>query len=899
MKNSFHKRSGNTTSPRAGFTLNPVAAGCAVFVLGMSGQVFAQTAPAQPAASAPSVQTVTVSGIRRGIESAITVKRDSDSIVEAISAEDIGKLPDSSIAESIARMPGVAAQRVDGRAQTISFRGMSGDFAGTLLNGREQVSTGDNRGVEFDQYPSELMSAVVFYKTPDAALVGQGLSGTVDLQTVRPLAFGGRTIAANVRGERNSKGSLNSGYSATGNRVSASYIDQYNNRTLGLAIGYAHLDSPGQSEQYESWGYPTNDAGQYALGGSKQYTVSSKNKRDGLMAVLEWRPSSTYSSQIDMYYSEFSQDQMKRGLEAGTVWGSGALQPNFKIENNFLTQGTFVGARPVLVTRPEIRDDTLLALGWNHKYNLNKEWTLSGDLSYSKAKRRETLAEFYAGAAAGVTDTLSYTSAGSNSVPTFKYNLNYADANSIRLIDSGGWGQDGYIKYPHVEDELKSFRADIKHSMDGFFSAFTAGANYSERSKDKKTTEFLANLKTSPTTVPSNLLVAPTSLGYVGIPGVLSFDALGALPLYNLKQNLYWDIFDKNWEVTEKVLTAYAKLGIDTELSSSVTLRGNLGVQLIRVDQHSTAFAVNDGSSDGKNIANINGGTDYSDVLPSANLVFGFPGEQSLRLGASKVVARPRMDQMRAATNASVDVAKRTWSGKGGNPELEPWRANSYDVSYEKYFGKQAYLGAAYYHKKLETYIYTQSVSHDFSGVDSRGIVPISNIGAYETPVNGQGGKVSGFELSVSAPLNLITPMLDGFGVVMSKSWNDSSIESNGPGSKEPIAGLSKQVRNITAYYEKYGFSARISERARSKFKGEVTGFGAGRENVYIRPETVRDVQLGYEFQDGALKGMSILLQVNNLNNAKYETQFGETDAKLKVSNSYGRTVLLGVNYKM
>src|SRR5687768_12010911 len=147
------------------------------------------------------LQTVTVTGIRAGIESAISVKRDSTSIVEAISAEDIGKLPDVSIAESIARLPGLTAQRVAGRAQVISVRGLSPDFATTLLNGRELVSTGDNRSVEFDQYPSELMSGVTIHKTPDAALVGQGLSGTINMRTARPLDFPDPVVALSARGQ--------------------------------------------------------------------------------------------------------------------------------------------------------------------------------------------------------------------------------------------------------------------------------------------------------------------------------------------------------------------------------------------------------------------------------------------------------------------------------------------------------------------------------------------------------------------------------------------------------------------------------------------------------------------------------------------------------------------------
>ena len=144
MKNSSTQRSFSRALLRA----TPVAAAAAA-LLCSSGAAWAQQA-----APVTTTDTVTITGIRRGIESAINVKKNSGNIVEAISAEDIGKLPDNSIAESIARLPGLAAQRVAGRAQVISVRGLSPDFATTLLNGRELVSTGDNRSVEFDQYPS-------------------------------------------------------------------------------------------------------------------------------------------------------------------------------------------------------------------------------------------------------------------------------------------------------------------------------------------------------------------------------------------------------------------------------------------------------------------------------------------------------------------------------------------------------------------------------------------------------------------------------------------------------------------------------------------------------------------------------------------------------------------------
>ncbi|KAB2848708.1 MAG: TonB-dependent receptor plug domain-containing protein, partial [Sphingopyxis terrae] len=137
-----------------------LASAIALTATGVNAQTAQPAEQTNEQAEATELDTVVVTGIRRGIESAISVKRDSTSIVEAISAEDIGKLPDVSIAESLARLPGLAAQRVAGRAQVISVRGLSPDFSTTLLNGREMVSTGDNRSVEFDQYPSELVSGV-------------------------------------------------------------------------------------------------------------------------------------------------------------------------------------------------------------------------------------------------------------------------------------------------------------------------------------------------------------------------------------------------------------------------------------------------------------------------------------------------------------------------------------------------------------------------------------------------------------------------------------------------------------------------------------------------------------------------------------------------------------------
>ena len=859
---------------------------------------------AAAAEKAKEMDVVEVTGIRRGIESAISIKQESTSIIEAVSAEDIGKLPDSSIAESIARLPGLAAQRVAGRATTISIRGLAGDFSTTLLNGREQVSSGDNRSVEFDQYPSELLNQVVIYKTPDANLVAQGISGTVDLQTVRPLAFGKRVVSLNGRYENNSMGEVNPGYDDTGYRLSASYIDQFADNTVGLAIGFARLDSPGQAERWNAWGYPTDtvngQANTLILGGSETFATSTSNVRDGLMAVLEWQPSENYNGALDLYYSKFERVETTRGLQTGLHW-SGAPLTNAVVEDGLVVAGTYNGVRPVLRNDRNKREDDIFAIGFKNEFTFNEYWTGMADFSHSKANRDESILETYAGAAGS--DIVNFTLSRNTGLPNLDFGIDYADPNVIQLRDPGGWGQDGYIKYPKFEDKLDSARFSLTRALDSeLFSSLDFGSNWSQRTKSRAVAEAFLDLANGrqPVAIPSNQLQSAAGLGFTGIPGVISYNIPGVLPLYTPRTNINQDILNKDWEVDETVITSYIKLNIDGQIGD-VPVRGNLGLQYVSADQESTGFAVPGGNA--TQAQPFKGGADYNDVLPSLNLIFSLTDEQSVRVGIAKQLARPRMDQMRANNGFGIDQTRNEWSGGGGNPELEPWRATSFDMSYEYYlFGGKGYVSAAGFHKDLKNYIYDQTVDFDFSVFDLSGFappVPPSTIGRFTRPVNGEGGSINGWEFAFSVPLGELTPVLEGFGVLGSYSDTRSGVKPQGPGSSQPLPGLSRYVSNITFYYEQHGFSTRVSQRSRSSFIGEIQGFGADRETRYIEGEDLIDFQAGYSF-GGSLDGLTLLLQVNNVTNEAYRETFRDpgTPDRPRSYNEYGRTYLIGASYK-
>lgn len=858
------------------------------------------------AAGERELETVEVIGIRAGIESSIEVKREETSVVEVISSEDLGKLPDISIADSISRLPGLTAQRVAGRSSTISIRGLSGDYGTTLMNGREQVSVGDNRTVEFDQFPSELINQVVVYKTADASLIGQGLSGTVDLRTVRPLSFADRTVSLNARAEKNSLGELNSDSDDIGNRVSAFYLDQFLDDRLGIALGYARLDSPGQAERWEAWGYPTDiggAGGAFTLGGGKVQASSTDNVREGLIGVVEFNANDTYSTMLDIYYSRFDKAETTRFLETGLGWSAARLQ-NPVVEDGVVVGGTFTGVRPVLRNDLNEGDDKLFAVGWNNVFRLGEDWTAKLDLSYSQADRSESILETYSGTRAGVTDSVVFAFDPFGGAPEFNFGFDYTDPTRIVLTDPGGWGQHGYIKTPQIDDELNSARLDFERSfLDGMFSSLEFGVNFAEREKQRSVPEAFLDLVTNETVVPGELLIGPVDLSHAGVGGVLSYDINEVLErFYRLRANLHQDITNKQWVVEEELTTAYAQLNLATQWGS-IPVRGNIGVQAISTDQASDGFIVVQG--DARNARPFTGGADYTDVLPSMNLAFELPHEHVVRLGIGRQLARPRIDQMRANNNTSLEfsgVNQGRWTRNGGNPELEPWTANAIDLAWEKYFGPRGYVGLAYFYKDLRTYVYDQSTPFDTTGLPIpagyTGPTP-RPVGVYTRPANGEGGNVKGWEFTLSVPFDLLTPALEGFGVVANYSDTSSSIKRLGPdGPDEPIAGLSEKVQNISLYYEDHGFQARVSQRRRSDFLGEIQGFGADRSLVYIDGEAVVDVQTGYTFGEGSrLEGVSVLLQVNNVTDEPYRQYFNGNGLTQRYEN-YGRQYLLGVTYR-
>jgi iron complex outermembrane receptor protein len=801
--------------------------------------VYAQAAAAPAAAaSAPETQQVVVTGIRKGIEDAISVKKNQDSIVEAISAEDIGKLPDTTIAESLARLPGVTTQRdIHGNATAINIRGLGPDFNGYLLNGREQTSTGDSRAADLSVYPAELIAGATVYKTSDASLMTAGLAGTIDNKLIEPLAFGGRKFFASYQTEQRNRGLPVVGH---GKRYSLSYIDQFADRKLGIALGWVHSDTKTNEIGVGGWGTQTNATATLADGSGVVTGVTVPNfgngvdfqnnhvtdARTGVAAILQFKPSKEFNSEIDIFHSTIDATNKMARFQGGL--GSTITDATVVgYDPQTMTGGTATGGTWALAGNPgglidrteSIFDkDTIQSIGWRSTWNFKEGYKALFDVNHNTAKRVERDIEAYAGIPGA--DTLSFTMPVGGVIPHFVVGnpSAYTDPNVIVIRDQTGWSgingvpQAGYSKGPTVKDGIDAARLEINKDIGGsIFSDFSVGVNVSQRTKDRITDEGLIVSSTNgghdPIPFPSNSYVEH-NIGGTGLD-MLTFDPSENLwPGATILRKYNDDILSKTWSVYENVTTAYTKWNVDTEWGK-MPVRGNVGLQIVHTDQASSGYRADIGS--GVVLTNPAGtqtrnGTSYNDVLPSVNLQGDLGSGNILRFGAGIQIARPNLTDERNSLAVSPNFAIVDGAGNPapvlqasyGNPYLKPYKAKALDLSYEKYFGTKGYFSGALFYKQLDTYITPQtSVVNMQAAAQAVGInVPVcgtangnpvcitSYDGIATTTVNGHGGNVKGFELAASLPFSLLTSWLDGFGLTGSYSNTTSSIKL------PPILGL-------------------------------------------------------------------------------------------------------------
>jgi iron complex outermembrane recepter protein len=870
---------------------------------------FAAPAFAQDAAPAEEEEgdAIVVSGFRAALESAAANKKKTETVVESVNAEDIGKLPDNSIGESIARLPGLAAQRSNGRANIISIRGFGPDFSTTTLNGREQTTTNDSRAVEFDQFPSEILAGVDVYKTSQATHTAGGLVGSIDLRTIRPLAVGKRVIAVGGRGtlvdQKVIPTSKDKGY-----RVFGTYVDQFADDTMGIALSVAYSDEPYQTHDWNAWGYGGYGAGgnaPYGISGVKTWEESSQLKRLGVNGTFQAEFGDQLTLTVDGFYSHFDEKLDQKGFEMPILCCGSTVLTSAGNSNGIVTSATWTG-RPIIENYATDNKNDTYSFGGNLAWDNDNGTRALLDLSWSRTDRWQDRLETIAGLGRNLPTTGPVSSYGgtfgytltSNNALLFTSNFN-GNSPALVLTDVQGWSgatnQAGYDKIRKSKDDLKAVRAEIEKDIGlGFIKSITVGVDHTHRSKNLTQDE--ATL-TPPTGVngaliPANLRLTPVNLSR-GFGPIVSYDprTLVANNVLLFVPNTFGN--SQAYKISEDVWTPYAMASIDADLGNGNTLTGNFGVQAIQSKINSVG-AINGTLTD-----------KYWMVLPSLNLNFRSPNDLVVRLAASEQMMRPRLPDMNNTVSFGRNALLNIYQGGGGNPKLRPYKAFALDMSVEKYFGNKGYIALQLYYKHLDRYIDPSGVdqNYDFSGYPvPPGITPPTPIGTFSGPINTKGGWIMGGELAGTLPFDVFSSALNGFGITGGVGYTETKA-FDFRGRATTIPGYSKWVGSLTAFFEKAGFNARGSMRYRSGFLGDFALFSGGLDRQAVLSETVYDAQIGYDFQEGsALHGLSLYLQGQNLTDERQATLAevnGQAypDAWLKYQ-TYGRRYLAGFTYK-
>ncbi|WP_377702663.1 TonB-dependent receptor [Pseudoduganella sp. UC29_71] len=834
-------------------------------------------AGAQSQQAAEPVQQVTVSGIRSSVRNALAVKEASNSMVEVIASEDIGKLPDTTIAESLARLPGLSSGLDRGNASQIVARGLGPRFIGATLNGRELASSEPARAVRFEQFPSESLSGATVYKTQSAELVEGGVATTIDLQTVQPLKYNGRQATLRADALYYPIATDVPGADKTAPRVGGVYIDQFNDRTLGVALAFSYQDQPSVQKNIKHWGFNEDHSGD--LNGDGKVDKSpwgfedgikrGNDKRSSVLGKVEFKASPDAFITADAYYSQAKIREPGLSHWSGDVgnW-DGWQKANYS--NVDIRDGYVVGAsvKDVGLTTNDTlwtQDMDTLALGLNGKFNAGA-WKLEGDLSSSRSGRDSQWRDLRQ--VSKGTGTVSWAFTG-NERQDYSFGQDTGNPAAFGpatlYVDTDG----------HLNDKLTALHLNASRDVEaGPLKRVKFGARATDREKSYGQTTWNLSPTGGATIADADYerVVVNGFAPYIALKdflgttskvfGASAFDPAGRPQTQN-------DLLS-GWKVTERSTSLYGQAELEGE-----NYRGNVGLRVVRTRQTGEGMQ----SLNGAAPTAVSESSSYTEFLPSLNLVFNLDEKQErqVRFSLARAMSRAPLDEMRGSRNLNVDSnPAQPLTGSAGNPGLKPMMANQADLAYQWYFDKGSLLSAGLFYKKISRYI---GITGDTTTINGRSAVITRS-------VNGEGGNVRGLELIYQQSF------ANGFGISSNYSYTSSDIKENFPaGHPFPIEGLMRHNGGATLWYERGGYEARLSANYHSAFVRNPT-WSAG-QLIENGDETFVSMNLAKQLTPQ----LQLRFGIENLTNQKVVYTSANNPYQQEVTE-FGRRYNLGLTYK-
>lgn len=864
------------------------------------------------------IEVIEIKGFSGSLGKALREKRYSETVVEIISADDLGVLPDVSITDSLVRLPGIAASRDRGNASRISIRGMGPRLNIATMNNREIVSSEPSRDVRFEQFPAELIDSVEVYKSPMANLAEGGISGLVNMNFVSPLSKGKRTVAISGNVMKNSLGDDLPGEDGTGVKGNISYVDQWT-ETFGVAIGLTYQYQPSMERGVESWNYNNggnrgdingNGIPEHAPWGVMAKSKRGSNERTGGLLIAEWRPSDSLTIKGDMFYSKFDieerDDQMGPG-DLGNWWDSSAPEGGWAADayrngsykiiphadgTEQLVAGSQWGGIDVSVPT-WFQQNEMLSTGLKVTH-IGDIWTIKADIGYSEASINSVWVDIdpvYVGDAY----ELGFNVEDTNAAEILVLNGDISNPDSYALgavanvwseTSPGVWEITSQEFTPaamngegdkELTDEMHNINLDFVRDVEwGIVETFSFGGRFTDRTKINDQIhdwERLAKQDHGLTDFGTSYDIG----GGFNVPAIYTF--ADWTNVANVAFGGYTNPGDRSnkdqlasWELNETNTAAYVMVTMSGELGD-IPFSGNVGLRYAKTEVTSTGHE----QTNWGDINPISVDHDYSEFLPSLNMLFNITDDSQIRFGMARTMARPPLLEMR--TGFSLDNTSLPPTANGGNPTLDPYIANQVDLGYEYFWGDNSAATINFFIKDLESHIGLSEGTVNLDGETYQ----------YTGTVNGDGGTIKGIEVLYQQKLDMLPAPFNGLGIFANYSYTDSEVMEFKP-TNNPynLGGLSKNIASVTLWYEKDNFDARMSYNYRSEFTG-INSWLPSQVNLNAA-ETTIDASLGYQVLDN----LKLTLQAQNLTNEASENYWDNDYSKPANNVEWGRRILFG-----
>jgi iron complex outermembrane recepter protein len=870
----------------------------------------------QSASAGDNLEEVVVTGLRGSLQRAVDIKRSAIGVVDAIATEDLGKLPDQNVAESLQRISGVAIERNRGDGQFISVRGLGPQFNVVTLNGRTLATENVGREFSFDVLPSELISGASVYKSPQANLNGASIGATVDIRTVRPLdgeplVIGGslRSIYDDLADEYSPSASGLLSYRNDASTFGASVVVSYEDKDLRddeFTIGAGHTKrGNGPGEFYAGRTDPSlgSFTGIDTPANLSPQFVLNNRERLGVDATLQFKPSETLTLTVDGFYSKLDQLVHTSGLAFD--FSGGTVVEQVVQDGSAVYQRYTNGFVDEIIQRNPRRTETTL-VGFNVAWAPGN-FALAFDASTSEATRKGKEDNYFSTIRrTGMTLWYDRRDTG----PIYDYGFSspsYANAPTDLEHIGAHYEADGGSDF---KDQTHEYRVDGSWSADNGIALY-AGIGRAEREKtiDSISQPFRSQCAfcggTAYYPLPSNLFHATNMNFFASHRGDIVRDwidydpreitrVMDAFPgpyAPFLPDSVGYEMPTpdpaQSSVVSEDVNLAYLMVEFKGELGS-MPLSVNTGMRFENTKFTSAGAAQTVVSArpngQGQNIivlspvVPISFAGDYTDILPSLSAKLDITDALVARFAASRVMTRPTLSDLSPAQAILSNPGNETINR--GNPDLEPFRASQFEFGLEWYFANLSVLSGAAFYKDIDSFIADATTPQLVDQV----------VFQVTQPENGEGAVVKGLELNYQQVFEKLPAPFDGLGVQANYTYveSDASYTNAVSGASFGLQGLSRNSYNLVGFYEKGRIQARLAYTFREKFLQVASGRNGDPE--YFDDYGQLDASVGFKITDD----ISVSLEALNLNDEN-EFIYSTTPDRVKEYRTTGRRFILGV----